>query len=219
MVVRGPITVSLEGTGPLVSHLKRATSPENRRKMLYIAGKSMALHTVPMRFRTADGGKWSRPMMRRGQPLRDTGRLQKSVGFRVGSDFVEIGTTLKYGRLQHFGGRIVPVRRKWLAIPLSPPLRESERQALRPRDFPGAFVLMHGPEGPGIYRKAQGAVVASSIYSHGASKWSRKGKAKGVERIFAFVKQTHVPARPFLYWDGPAVGRILTEWKRQGLPL
>jgi phage gpG-like protein len=52
-----------------------------------------------------------------GQPLRDTGRLQRSISALADGNGVTIGTNLVQARLQQFGGTIVPKRAKVLAFP------------------------------------------------------------------------------------------------------
>lgn len=52
-----------------------------------------------------------------GKPLVDTGLLRNSVTYAAGANSVEIGTTARQARLQHFGGRVVPRRAKALAFP------------------------------------------------------------------------------------------------------
>lgn len=103
----------------------------------------------------------------------------------------------------------MPVRGKFLAIPLSPPLTTSERRTKRPRDFAGAFVLMHGPEGPGIYRKS----VTSSGQGRSSSGRYTAGRRKGVERIFALVRSVRIPKRPYLYWTREDLEAIGRRWR------
>lgn len=202
-------------TAPLMGLL---SSTKDKRRLLRAAGQYMVDTEVPRIFRQGGppGSAWPKPKMRKGRPLRDTGRLLASIAYRANASDVRIGTPLTYAPAQQKGATIVPTGgKKWLAIPLSPPLSESQRQTSRPKDFPGAFVLIHGPEGPGLYRKAKGQALASSIFSGGVSKRSRARKGaggKGVERIFAFVKSVKLPPRPFLVWTRRAVGDIVKLW-------
>lgn len=86
---------------------------------------------------------------------------------------------------------------------------------MRPRDFPGAFPLLHGPEGPGIYRRAKGAVIAHNRFSGGASKYSRARRLVGavrIERIFAFMRSAKIPKREFLKWTQRALSAIGRLW-------
>lgn len=49
-----------------------------------------------------------------GQPLRDTGALNRSITMRVDNDGVTIGTNLKYARVHQFGATIKPKSAKRL---------------------------------------------------------------------------------------------------------
>lgn len=193
--------------------MKLSASVKDKAPLFAAAGKYMVATEVPRIFREGGppGKAWAPPKMRRGKPLRDTGRLLASVAWRASASDAVIGTPLRYAPTQHKGATIVPTGgKKWLAIPLSPPLTESQRQTSKPRDFAGAFVLIHGPEGPGLYRKSR-QVTASSVVSGGASKYRRS--SKGVERIFMFVKSVRIPARPFLVWTSRAVKDIGKLWE------
>jgi len=52
-----------------------------------------------------------------GQPLRDTGALQRSISSSATADHVAVGTNLKYARIHQFGGVIRPKNKKMLAFP------------------------------------------------------------------------------------------------------
>lgn len=52
-----------------------------------------------------------------GQPLRDTGRLQRSITSRADSGGVTVGTNLIYARTHQFGAEISPVNAKRLVFP------------------------------------------------------------------------------------------------------
>lgn len=52
------------------------------------------------------GEDWEHPIFRSGQPLRDTDRLMNSITYRVGSDFVEIGTNVCYASVHQSGAKI-----------------------------------------------------------------------------------------------------------------
>lgn len=75
---------------------------------------------VDMNFRRGhgpDGGPWAPLKVRKGQPLRDTGRLQRSITWQADATRVVIGTNLLYARLQQFGGTIKPNKGKYLVFP------------------------------------------------------------------------------------------------------
>lgn len=59
------------------------------------------------------------PAFRVGQPLRDTGRLQRSITSQVIGDAAVIGTNVRYARTHQFGATILPVKAKRLAVPLA----------------------------------------------------------------------------------------------------
>ena len=78
----------------------------NRRIMGSVGG----LVRESIRTNFADGGrphKWRRLKRRKGQPLRDTGRLQNSIASLVppGDNRVIIGTNVKYAAMQNFGAK------------------------------------------------------------------------------------------------------------------
>jgi phage gpG-like protein len=68
---------------------------------------------VDMGFRSGSdpwGMAWSPLRIRNGQPLRDTGRLQRSITYAVGGSpgdqYVDIGTNLKYAPVHQYGATI-----------------------------------------------------------------------------------------------------------------
>lgn len=66
---------------------------------------------VQMNFRrgiSPQGQKWAPLKSRAGQPLRDTGRLMRSVDYVANRDEVVIGTNVKYGPTHQFGAVIRP---------------------------------------------------------------------------------------------------------------
>lgn len=60
------------------------------------------------------GSPWARLKLRRGQPLRDTGRLQRSITSRPDADGVTIGTNVLYARTHQFGAEIEAKNAKFL---------------------------------------------------------------------------------------------------------
>jgi phage virion morphogenesis protein len=65
--------------------------------------------------RAPDGTAWKPLKMREGQPLRDTGLLQRSITSRPDAEGVTIGTNKIQARVHQFGATIVPVKAKLLA--------------------------------------------------------------------------------------------------------
>lgn len=63
------------------------------------------------------GRPWAPLKIRRGQPLRDTGRLQRSIVANATGDGVVIGTNLVQAGVQQFGAIIRPRRAKRLVFP------------------------------------------------------------------------------------------------------
>ena len=193
------------GAERLRGKLKEAADrakPSMKAALYRDAGGYMVNQVIPLRFR-AHGPGWAE-VRRGGSPLIDTGLLRNSNDWRVESDTLFIGNTRPQARLQNRGGTVVPKNARFLALPLSPPLSGTEARTKKPRDFAGAFVLMHGPSGPGLYRKTG----------------QYRGKVKGVERLFAFVKKVTIKKRPFLYW-GAALAEVKDRMKRRlmGKPL
>ena len=60
---------------------------------------------------------WAILKMRKGQPLRDTRRLESSITSNPDNDGVTIGTNLIYAPVHQFGATIVPVKAKRLVFP------------------------------------------------------------------------------------------------------
>lgn len=62
------------------------------------------------------GDKWKPITYRQGQPLRDTGRLLASIGYRAQKDNVSVGTDgqIIYAKIHQFGGVIRPRTAKTL---------------------------------------------------------------------------------------------------------
>lgn len=56
--------------------------------------------------RSPGGAPWLPLKHRIGQPLRDTGRLLRSITFKATAKDVTIGTNLKYAPLHQFGGTV-----------------------------------------------------------------------------------------------------------------
>ena len=177
------------------------TGPGTRDELYRDAGGYMVRTVIPLRFRDHGPG-W--PAVRRGgSPLMDTKVLSKSNDFRINGTTLEVGNTRPQARLMNRGGDVVPKNARFLAIPCSPPLSTTEARMLKPRSFAGAFVLMRGPEGPGLYRK-----------THNMGSLAGRGVI-GVEKIFAFMKSVHIKQRLFLYWGPAALDAIKLRWKKK----
>jgi len=70
-----------------------------------------------------------------GTTLLESGRLARSVKYRIEGDNIIIGSNLVYARIHHEGGIIQPVTAQYLAIPLN-----IKAKARRPRDFDNTFI-------------------------------------------------------------------------------
>jgi phage virion morphogenesis protein len=66
------------------------------------------------------GNPWKplNPRFRTGQPLRDTGRLQRSITSQVQGDAVVVGTNVRYARTHQYGATILPKNGDVLAFPI-----------------------------------------------------------------------------------------------------
>lgn len=62
------------------------------------------------------GSPWLALKFRKGQPLRDTGRLQRSITSSADSTGVTVGTNLVYAPTHQFGATIVPKNKPWLVF-------------------------------------------------------------------------------------------------------
>lgn len=189
--IRGRLSAAVARTGPGV-----------RDDLYRDAGGYMVRTVIPLRFRDHGPG-W--PAVRRGgSPLMDTKVLSKSNDYRVVGQTLEVGNTRPQARLMNRGGDVVPKNARFLAIPCSPPLSITEARVLKPRSFAGAFVLMKGPEGPGLYRKTSRA--GSSGTSRPAGAWTDflKGKMGPYMRQYG----SH----------GAAIAQLSKEYKAAGRP-
>lgn len=63
------------------------------------------------------GSPWRALKIRRGQPLRDTGRLQRSITANADAQGVTIGTNVRYASVHQFGAVIRPRRARRLVFP------------------------------------------------------------------------------------------------------
>lgn len=78
---------------------------EHQQRALKVIG---AIGRESVRSNFGAGGrpqKWPDIKNRSGQPLRDTGRLQNSIGAEVKGDTVYIGTNVVYAPVHHFGAK------------------------------------------------------------------------------------------------------------------
>jgi phage gpG-like protein len=80
-----------------------------------------ALTQVALGFREGrapDGEAWAPLKVRRGRPLRDTGRLLNSFSYEILPTGFRIGTKTFYARVHQYGRVIVPRKAKLLRFPI-----------------------------------------------------------------------------------------------------
>jgi phage gpG-like protein len=163
-------------------------------------------------------GGWPRAFRRGGQPLRDTKRLSNSIAYRATAQGVSIGTNVPYARILNRGGTITP-KGRFLLLPLSPPLSQSEVRAW-PRGksgiearYPESFFLLKGPEGTGIYRPSRRRIATRIRSKKGnllAAPSAKYGKGRAIERIAAAVRRVRIKPYGYLQWR-PAWVRDLAQ--------
>ncbi|GLX85057.1 Mu-like prophage FluMu G protein 2 [Thalassotalea loyana] len=83
---------------------------EQGRPVLKTIGQAMVndFRTGFKRGVAPDGSKWAPLKIRKGQPLRDTGRLQQSINSQLSPAVVEVGTNVFYAPFHHHGAVIKP---------------------------------------------------------------------------------------------------------------
>ncbi len=201
----GRVTGDREITETLREIVKR-TGPPGRGRLLAAIGQRVALRHMPATIRENRLG-WPKPSAHYrawrtgGQPLVDTARLVNSWAWRATQRDVRVWTAVRYAHQLDKGGVIRP-RGRFLLIPLSPPLRMTEargwprgKSAIEAR-YPGSFFLIHGPEGPGIYRKSR-TRIASNLRTKTARYQAR---TLGIERIAAARRQVTQKGYHFGHW-------------------
>lgn len=101
------LVVTKDELGPMLASLRRRVG--NMTPVMHILGNLIA-NQVKTGFRTGRDpyGKAWRPLrLRRGQPLRDTGRLMRSITYNVPSPTtVEIGTNVCYAVVHQTGAKV-----------------------------------------------------------------------------------------------------------------
>lgn len=216
----GP-TMQLTGVRETIKELKTsAARARDLRPVQDIFGKWMVTASIPENFKQRGRPtKWpaaNRYGSATSDPLYETGGLLRSVSYVVKQGDLFLTSPLEKARLHNFGGTVVPKKGVFLVRPIVGPgaLTITQARTMGPRDFPGAFVLMHGPFGPGVYIKGTQSVTT---YRHTRGKSRAKGNSgnlrasttttKSVVRIFAFMKKAKVPKREFLMYQAEDVQR------------
>jgi phage virion morphogenesis protein len=104
-------TISL-ATQDINALLATAAGIHQTRALMAQLGRALHSNTL-MNFRRGtepDGTPWLPLKTRRGQPLRDTGRLMRSITWEANDDTAVIGTNVIYARAHNFGvvGKLLP---------------------------------------------------------------------------------------------------------------
>lgn len=216
------IGVELSGVDEAVKGIEAMGSRlRSIRPVLSALGNWMVTSSVPRNFQV--GGrptKWA-GSMRWGMPaadvLQDTRHLMRSVGFNVTSDDLILGAgnngELRHAAIHQFGsdglpGGVIRPKKKFLTIPIvgAGALTVTQARTMRAREFPGAFPLMNGPDGPGIYVKG---TARGQRLARGRRGGFVSGREKTVVRIFAFITHARIPARPYLVFQDEDVAYFL----------
>lgn len=170
------------------------------------------VRSVQKNFRQGGRPPWPQSMrgeQEGGKPLSMTGRLRNSIAFLTQGDAVYVGTNVAYGRLQQYGGVIVPKQAKALAIPLNRAARRLAVGVQSIREIKGLFFVKAKGSGNNIgilARKARmsydsdSGEIKKSATSKFAEYKTKSGKKKVglIEPMFALRKSSKVRARPFL---------------------
>ncbi len=193
-------------------------NPEGRAQIAAKIGQRVAIDLMPG-ILSGNWRNWPSPSgyprayRAGGQALIDTGRLRSSWLYRADAAGVQIGTGVPYAHALDKGATIRP-KKQWLLLPLSPPLSRSEvrdfpkgKTAIRAR-YPKSFFLLHGPEGPGIYRPSRVRTATLFMSKSKDGVWRRKAaptaqyarKGRSIERIAAATKQVRIRAYRFAIW-------------------
>lgn len=90
------------------SAIERALDIGNTDSLMRRVGR-IARTDVDLNFRLSrspDNIPWAPIKYRRGKPLRDTGRLQRSIIEKTTKDSATVGTNVEYAKIHHYGGTI-----------------------------------------------------------------------------------------------------------------
>lgn len=101
---------------------KMALGGAERGRALGALGNALA-NRIRLCFRLGQspwGVPWKplNPFFRTGQPLRASGRLQRSITSQVQGDAAVVGTNVRYASTHQFGATILPRTAKYLAVPV-----------------------------------------------------------------------------------------------------
>lgn len=180
--------------GEFANNMSRGMLPAGVDKVPQALLKSIAgvvLNDIQARFRmqnAPDGTPWPKLKYRRIRGgnivLSDTGVLRASIHVETTATGVMAYSNLPYARIHNYGGRIVPVRAKFLAIPMT-------REAMRyksPRRFPRPLKTIIG-------KAKTGGIMFETI-----------GGVKVIH--YALTKEVNIPKREFMGISAQAMDDI-----------
>lgn len=101
-------TVTVTDSG-VATKLQQMVAAQSNLQPLYAAIGGSLLSNVQLGFkfgRSPWGDAWRKPLLRAGQPLRDTGRLNRSITVDATGDGVTVGTNVLYAPVHQFGATI-----------------------------------------------------------------------------------------------------------------
>ena len=101
-------TVTVTDSG-VAARLQQMVAAQTSLQPLYAAIGGSLLSNVQLGFkfgRSPWGDAWRKPLLRNGQPLRDTGRLNRSITVDATGDGVTVGTNVLYAPVHQFGATI-----------------------------------------------------------------------------------------------------------------
>lgn len=128
------IGMEIKGLSNILNYIEKLEKQKlaNFKKAGIIAVRDIQLH-----FRNSEGqnGNW-KAVLRGGKPLQKTGALQQSITEAIhGDDTIEVGTNIKYAKIQNFGGIIKPVNKKYLAFQIGGNWYRKKQVEIPQREF------------------------------------------------------------------------------------
>jgi phage virion morphogenesis protein len=114
------ILVKLAGSARANAKLTALTAALANPQPLYATIGRVLVNRVRLCFKLGIdpwGSPWAALKIRKGQPLRDTGRLQRSITSQADGTGVTVGTNVFYAPTHQFGATIYPKTAKRLVFP------------------------------------------------------------------------------------------------------
>lgn len=149
--------------GGVVSRIRAMIAAGDNMRPLYQRIGAALVSEIQLGFKAGAspyGQAWAPLSIRRGQPLRDSGRLRSSITSRPDDSGVTVGTNLIYAPVHQFGATIKPKNAKRLVFPGGGGLIFAKSVTIPARPFmplddSGAVNLPHR------YQSAIAAVIAA----------------------------------------------------------